>query len=400
MTGASVTTRSTRPRSRWVVVLLLGAMVAATQQLAALSVLSTFVVDEFGLSRSAFGLLVALSPVASAVVARSAGSFADRDARTALLALFGAATVGTLLTAVAPSFAVLVVATFLSGMSVGGANPITNRLVFDKMALRHRGVAVGIKQTGPPMSTMLAGFILPTLALMWGWRGAVATVSLIAITGLVSTLLWIPPTRSTRLEPRSSRSFDDSSKQFVRRLSLISVGIGIGNGGVLAFLPLYGQEVVGLTSATAGAAAAVMGLSGVVGRVLLAPIGNRNEDPKTVLTGIAAVATIAVIALWLAYPAPPMIWVGASLAGLSIQGWHSVAWLAVINGAGSANVGRATGTVQAAQSIGFGAGPVLLGLTADWTGDYVVGWATLVAVFIVVTGISAGLRRPNATAED
>src|SRR5690606_22281788 len=157
------------------------------------------------------------------------------------------------------------------------------------------------------------------------------------------------------------------------------------------------EEVVALTSATAGAAAAVMSLAGAVGRVLLAPSGNRNAGPKTVLTGIAAVATITVIALCLVYPAPPMLWVGASLAGLSIQVWHSVAWLAVINGAGSANVGRATGTVQAAQSIGFGAGPVLLGLTADWTGDYVVGWATLVAVFIVVTGISAGLRRPNAT---
>lgn len=395
MTGTDAPTSRRRTRSRWTVLLLLGAMVAATQQLAALSVLSAFVVEEFDLSRASFGLLVALSPVASAVMARFAGYAADRDARLALLALFGAATVGTLLTATAPSFVVLIFATFLSGMSVGGANPITNRLVFDKVSIRQRGVAVGIKQTGPPMSTMLAGFLLPALALAWGWRGAVAFMALIPIAGLIWTTRLVPPTPLGSAESRKRPPLDEGTKRFVRRLSLISVGIGIGNGGVLAFLPLYGQEVVGLTPGQAGAAAAVMGLSGVVGRVILAPIGNRSEDPRLVLTAIAAVATLAIGALWLAYPLPAMIWLGAALAGLSIQGWHSVAWLAVINGAGAEGVGRATGTVQATQSIGFAAGPVLLGLLADWTGGYATGWAVLVVTFVAATAISARLQRPT-----
>lgn len=388
----------TRTRSRWVVLLLLAAMVAATQQLAALSVLSGFVIEEFDLSRAAFGVLVALSPLSSAAMATFAGRAADRNARLALLTLFAAATAGTLLTASAPLFLVLVVATILSGASVGGANPITNRLVFDTMPLRQRGVVVGIKQTGPPMSTMLAGFLLPTLALAWGWRGAIAFAAVIPIAGLIWTTRIVAPTRTLDPARREKASLDEATRRFVRRLSLISVGIGIGNGGVLAFLPLYGQEIVGLSPAQAGAVAAVMGLSGVVGRVLLAPIGNRSEDPRGVLTLIAAAAAVSILALWLAYLAPVMIWVGAALAGLSIQGWHSVAWLAVINGAGERNVGRATGTVQATQSVGFAAGPVLLGLTTDWTGGYVAGWAGLVVMFIGVTVISSRLTssRPAA----
>lgn len=385
----------TQPRNRWMVLLLLGAMVAATQQLAAVSVLSGFVIEEFDLSRAAFGVLVALSPLSSAVMATFAGRAADRNARLALLALFAAATAGTLLTASAPFLLVIVVATILSGMSVGGANPITNRLVFDKVPLRQRGVVVGIKQTGPPMSTMLAGFLLPTLALALGWRGAIASAALIPIAGLIWTTRIVPPTPILQTGQREKSRVDENTKRFVRRLSLISVGIGIGNGGVLAFLPLYGQEVVGLSPAQAGAVAAVMGLSGVVGRILLAPIGNRAEDPRRVLTLIAAVAAVAILALWLAYLAPVMIWIGAALAGLSIQGWHSVAWLAVINGAGEQNVGRATGTVQAAQSVGFAAGPVLLGLTADWTGGYVVGWMALVIMFIGVTALSNKLSSPR-----
>jgi predicted MFS family arabinose efflux permease len=375
------------------VALLVLVMVTSTYQQSAIAVLSGFFLTELHLTRSQLGLMFTASSLIAAAVAPLSGRQADRSIQPILFGLCGCVLAGTLMSAVAPSYGFLLVATLVAGAAIGAANPVTNRLVWEGVPNKLRGVAIGLKQSGPPLSTFLTGLVLPGLALVVGWRIAISIGAILPISCMVASRLLL---RSRSPEQRTARPNGDrtsQSRQFALWLNSIGFGIAACNAGMLAFLPLYAQEQLGLTATNAGLVAATMGLFGVLGRIGWGALAHRVGGPSMGLLLISIASVVATIAIGAASSAGPALLVfGAVVAGISTQAWHAVAWQVLVDQVGDRGVGQASGMMQTGSSLGFALGPPVMGLLIDSTGDYRYTWGAIAVINLMLVWATVRFR--------
>lgn len=387
-----------RLRLAALVVLLAVATTAGTYLQGALSVLSAEVIDEFGISRSQLGVFFTIFSVTGGLSSPLLGSLTDLRVRRMLAGLFVVATAGLLLTAAAPSFGWVLVGGVIGGLALGAGNPATNKIVSEQVSMRRRGLAIGVKQAGPPLGLLLSGVLLPPLASAFGWRWALAVTAVFPIAGILATRRLVPADR-----PRSpARVVGGGRAREVRsgRLTLgylagIGMLVAMGGSGIIAFLPLYAREDVGMSAVMAGLVAAVMGVTGVVARVLWGIYANRFRHASAPLAALSVAAFMSSFALWAGSGAPWLLWLGAFGSGASMLAWHAVAWLALLSAVEADGVGRATGLVQLGNSVGFGSGPPLVGLLVD-SFSYAWGWAFVAACFGLATILTLLWRRVAA----
>src|SRR5207247_6074425 len=121
------------------------------------------------------------------------------------------------------------------------------------------------------------------------------------------------PAADGRPPPTGRRRLDRA----VNRLTVYALLMGFGVGAVGAYLPLYAVEELGLTRATAGLAAALMGLVGIVARIGWGRRQDRTTTP--VLRSLGTLAAGSVLAsglLWAgAWLGSGLLWAGAALFG-------------------------------------------------------------------------------------
>lgn len=357
-------------------------MATATYLQGALSVVSSFIIDEFGVSRSQLGAAFTAFSLTGAFASPIMGALTDRDTTKVMAGVFGLSGLAVVMVAFAPSFVILIVGSIVGGLALGAGNPVTNRVIADQIGVARRGLVVGLKQAGPPLGLMIAGAVLPPLALAVGWRWALGASALIPAAGLVATPFLLSRSRrgGTTAATRMSEE-NPETRSVVLWLTVIGLGVALALSAVIAFVPLYAQERVGASPATAGALAAVLGLTGVAGRILWGTAAGRFARPSSallIISGISLVATVAVavaqaIGLW-------MLWLGVIGAGFSMMAWHAVAWLVIIDRVGVGGVGKASGVMQLGNSAGFATGPLIAGFLVDATESYVVAWVTVAAV--------------------
>jgi predicted MFS family arabinose efflux permease len=374
-----------------IISLLALAMVTATYLPGALSVLSVHVLEDLGISRTQLGLTFAAFSMTSAVTAPSIGGLADRSVRSIMIALFATGALGIVMASLAESYWMMMAAAVVSGLALGAGNPVTNRVVSLRIPHRSRGLAVGIKQSGPPLGLLVAGVTLGPLAAAVGWRPALALTAVMPVAGLV-VVRRLLPARGGATEEGSETPMEPSEPgPTVLRLSVLSLGTALGLSAVTAFVPLYGHEVVGMSSSTAGLVAGAMGLTGVTARIMWTALRKRLPGNFTTLLVISILSIVAAAALrsaeWLGGAG---LWAGALLAGASMFAWHAVAWVLIIDTTHSTRVGRASGLMQVGTSIGFAGGPPLMGMLIDADPSYATGWSATIALFVLVTVATAG----------
>lgn len=376
-------------------VALLGtAMATATYLQGALSVVSSFVIGEFGLSRSQFGAAFTAFSLTGAFASPVMGALTDRGTARVMAGLFGLSGLAVGIVASAPSFFVLLAGAILGGLALGAGNPVTNRVIADQIGVARRGLVVGLKQAGPPVGLLVAGAVLPPLALWVGWRWALAASALIPVAGLVATpfLLSLPRRGETVTSTKMSEE-NPETKSVVLWLTVIGLGIALALSAAIAFVPLYAQERVGASAGTAGALAAVMGLAGVAGRIIWGVVAGRFTRPSGALIIISALSLAATLAVGLAQVLGLWIlWAGVVGVGISMLAWHAVAWLVIIDRVGVGGVGKASGLMQLGNSIGFAAGPLVVGALVDGTDSYAVAWSTVGAVLAISGGLTVWIR--------
>lgn len=128
---------------------------------------------EFALSAQQFGLLAAATPAGMFLGAAVSGRLADRYGRKTIfqltLVLFS---VGSLLSAAAPTYETLVLARILAGIGLGGELPVVATLVSEFSPRSSRGRLIVLLESFWAYGTIAAGliavFAVPTI----GWRGA------------------------------------------------------------------------------------------------------------------------------------------------------------------------------------------------------------------------------------
>jgi MFS family permease len=357
----------------------------------AFGVLAPFLRDEFGLSRSRLGLLTTALFVVGAPASLIAGKMVDVAAgRRLAIWIFGTVAAVTVGFAVAPSYLWLLVASGVAGIPLALGNPGTNKLVARYIAPGARGVVMGIKQSGVQITAMLVGLVLPAAAHAWGWRTAFALALIPAALGAAGTLS-IPASASS---PRRERSpVNHKPGQGVKVLAIYAFLMGAAMSAMIAYLPLYAEERVGLSVTEAGTLAATIGLMATFSRIMW---GWRSERFAHLSMPLAIMSAGALLATGLILLAPSlgtwMLWAAGICIGGTGAAWMAVGMLAIVAEVDGAEMGRASGIVIFGFFCGQMVSPLLFGYSVDVTDSYVPGWIGVLIAFGLATIIASRWR--------
>ena len=291
--------------------------------------------------------------------------------------------------AVAPDAAVLMLAVLGAGIAYGGVNPPTNVVVAGRL-VRRLGFFLSLKQSGVPLGGLLAGIVLPPVAVAFGWRWAfgIAVAVCLVAAALTPLLRNAAVLRSAPGGPRGPARG--------RRRLLVLGAFGFVMSGTqwtfLTYLSLYLTSAHGFSLAEAGLALAIAQALGAAGRLLWGHLSDAEGRRIQILLAMAGLALVS-LALLASDPGTAAIWPVVAVSGFAIVGWNGAYQALVAERAGPGQVGRASGEALFFVFGGAVVLPPLLGLLADATGSWQPLWAVAAAAVAVAgIGLWAGLR--------
>jgi MFS family permease len=369
----------------------LGAVTAATMATATFaiivaSVLAAQLREEFGITRAQIGALVLANGIVGGLSSPLFGRITDRLG--SVRSVVGSLCIGSItLTAwaLSPTYAVLVVAALVTGLSNAWGNPATNALIIENVPAGERGVVTGVKQSGVQIGTFLGGLLLPLFTAWWSWRVAVLLFLAMPIGGLLGMIGRRDPHRGVSRQRRSTGRLPAS----VRWIAAYGFVSGLATSAIFGFIPLFAHEDIGWSEAAAGALVALTGLAGIGARMMWPRLSERFIGHGRTLRILAvmstftaiilALASVGVVGGWALYPA-------ALLLGGGAIAWNAVGMLAVMDFSPEGAVGKGTGLVLLGFLLGLAFGPLLMGFSVDQLGTYTVGWIAA-AVLLALSGL-------------
>lgn len=379
--------RLTLPRGFPLVLAL--SMGAGPLTLQALTATAPLVTADLGITRAQLGSLPTAAFLTAALLSPVVGRGADLFSGRAVLAvLFSGACMALLGTAAAPSYAWLLVAAAVSGAAQAMSNPVTNQLIAANVAPGLRGRLTGIKQSGVQMSQFAAGLVLPSVALMLGWRGAALVAAVATAAGLLLVRGSVPAgSAENRPASGGGRNALPSAVWWLAAYAFIT---GAAIQATNVYLPLYSFERLHMPVQAAGLTVAVAGGVGLVARVAWGRAAERVLRPGRPLVALAAASALGSFSIFAAerLHAPGLVWAGAALFGAGGLASNVVLMLALMRATPVRGVGTASGILAVGLYLGFALGPLGYGLVADHTGSYEIGWLTVVGANVAAAALA------------
>ena len=383
--------RGVEPGAFAVVGVSLGALTAATFAIVALGALAPELKDEFGFSSAEVGFLVSIVFIGGAITSPRAGALTDRVGPAAVLGvslvLFAAAMA---VAAVASTVAIFLAALTVAGVMYAGVNPPTNVVVAGRMA-RRVGFFLSVKQSGVPLGGLLAGIVLPPIAIAYGWRWALAAP--VAACAVLAVL-------STQLRGAAVIGSDDPDQQGsspLTRRDLLALGVfGFAMSGtqwsVFAHLTVFLTEERAFSLALAGLALGLAQGLGAAARLLWGWLSDIPGRRLTILVMLAGAGSLCLAAL-AAGVRGPLMWLTIGAAGIVIIGWNGAYYALIADRAGAGGLGRASANSLVFIFAGTVVVPPLLGLTVDLWDSWRPFWGIAAgAVLLAGAVLWVGLR--------
>lgn len=375
-------------------------MIASAFMQYALGVLGPVLIEQFDLTRTQLGSLTSVLFVVASTASPSVGRLIDRyGARRMLPVPFAATLSGFLLVSVAPSYLTLLAAIVVAGSGMAFANPLSNKLVALHAAPGRQGLLMGVKQSGVQVAAVVAGLVMPTAVAVTGLRATASGTALVVGLGLLAVLALVPDDDTSaapvrRVETDLEAEPGDLGGAARRRTTLLWISgyamlMGSGIAAIYAYLPLYAVDVLGMSVPRAGVLASLIGMIGVVSRIVWGTISERLRHPATALAALAATAALAQALVWSAAVLGVWaIWTAAVVLGGSAVAWNAVAMFTVVRVLGTSGAGLNSGFVQLAFFSGFAIGPLAFGAVTDVVGGYSIGWGAIFGSFVAATVVS------------
>ena len=344
--------------------------------------------DEYSLSVSEIGVLLAAAWVGAMPFLLPWGLAADRFGERVVLAL-GLATCAIFLVgaAYAPSFELLLGLLALAGAAGSSVQSASGRAVMHWFGAEERGLALGIRQTSIPLGGLVAALAVPSLVKVGGAEAAFLFLAGLCAAGAVAGGIVI------RGRDGSDSVDSDTVGRTLRdgRLWRLCFGSSIyvyAQVAVIGFGVLFLHDEHGLSEQSAALVLAATQVLAVVFRIGAGRwsdlVGSRIGPLRRVGLAVAAslvlTATLAGGPLWLLVPV-------LALAGGLSMAWNGLAFAAAAELAGPRRSGAAIGFQQSVLSgIGVVA-PLVFAATvsgASWTIAFalaaifpLVGWSAL-----------------------
>lgn len=366
------------------------AMLVSTFSEFVIGVLAPVLVEELGIGEAVIGTIAATMYLSAALFARAAGRLLDEvSSRTVLIVLYGAAIGSLTLIATSTSLLWLVIAGLLAGIPLSVNNPVTSRLIVDRLAPGQRGFTLGVKQMGVKFGQMVAGASIPWLSLTIGWRPALLLFAGAVVLILILSLAVLPDIPGAT----NAASSVASARSQVSWLRRYAVMMAVGQSGTTTYLALYAVQALALSFTRAGLVVSVFALAATISRLLWVTIAERFEHPSSPLVLISATAAVSLTLILLApTTGEAALWAGAVLGGASIGSWNVVVQLAILAEVESDRTGSATGAVQSAFMLGMAIGAPVFGGIVQLADSFNAAWGMGVLLALAALGTAARRR--------
>ena len=344
--------------------------------------------EDFGLSATQKGFLVALPLLGGALLRVVVGFCSDQ---------YGTKNTGILLLACelvavawgwvgATSYGQILAIGLLLGVA-GASFAVALPIASYAYPPSHQGLAMGIAAAGNS-GTVLAMLFAPRLGQIVGWHGVFGFVLLPLALTLLFFILLVQPNRGIARQERKHNwwdvtlaSLNQSSLYWLCFLYAVTFG---GFVGFCSFLPIFLHDQYRVDLVTAGSITALCGLVGS----LIRPVGGFLADRvgglvvlRLVFVGIALCAGLIGTLPSLAYAVP------YTVVGIGAMGFGNGAVFQVVSARFPKQMGMASGLVGAAGGFGGFLLPFCLGFLKDLTGTFQTGlWLfSATAVLAAVT---------------
>ena len=350
--------------------------------------------EELGLTRTEVGLLSSILNGGVVVAAIAAGKAADHFGERLIIA-YGAMASGLIVMGMnwTTSFATLSAVLLLLGLATATSTPAGSKAVAGWFDESERGTAMGLRQMGIPLGGAIAAMTLPSVALRYGWRLALAFAGLCAIgMGFAALRLYREPPYDLRSVGKPASGLKDLLQRRDIRAALFYVFIlGGSQWCYLTYMELYLSETLGYSVTLAATLLALGQFCGVGGRVFWGFLSDRffggRRKPTLLVVGFLAV----LMTLWTSLFSPEtphgLVWLVVALLGLTLLGWNGLYLAFVSELAGSRIAGLAIGLSNTGAFLGIVVLPPLFGFLVDETGSYRVAWMALAAVVLAAVAV-------------
>jgi MFS transporter, AAHS family, 4-hydroxybenzoate transporter len=179
---------------QWLLIALCFLIVATDgMDVAIMGFLAPSIIQEWGITRAGFGLVMSAAPVGLVLGALVAGPLSDRVGRKKVLMtsilIFG---VSSLLSAFAHDATQMTVMRFLTGIGLGAAMPNTTTLLSEYVPERRRSLLITVMFIGFGVGSAVVGFAAGWMIPKFGWRSVLIAGGLLPL-GLLPFLLFLLP---------------------------------------------------------------------------------------------------------------------------------------------------------------------------------------------------------------
>ncbi|MCW3818345.1 MFS transporter [Micromonospora sp. DR5-3] len=340
--------------------------------------------DELGFSPAGLGLAVAVYFGISALASVPSGALVERYGSAVVARAGILLSAGSLLAvaALARSYPVLVALLGLSAAANALGQLASNAALARHVPANRQGLSFGVKQAAIPVSTLLAGAAVPTIALTAGWRWAFVAAAGAALAALPA----VPEQERGPARPSATGRAGRAT------VALVVIGLAAtlasGAANALGTFLVDSSAGRGLSPALAGLTLTLGSAVCVLARIGAGWLADRRETGHVALiAGMLVVGAVGLALLAVAGRAPL---VAGVLLGFGL-GW---AWPGLMNFAvvrlHPQAPAAATSITQTGVYAGGCVGPLCLGALAGALG-YPTMWASaagsmLLAALLMLTG--------------
>ncbi len=350
----------------------------------AVPALAAELLTRFGLSHFAIGVLMGAIGVPAIVLSIPLGAAVDRwPARAAGNISLALMLVGSILFALAPSYAVLLVGRIIFGLGGLVINLLLARLVTTAFAGRELSLAMGVFNAVYPASMIIMFTLHPRLLDWLGWRGELMALAFVVLVAMPFHNIAVP--RNLRGEAATG---DVSRERWINRplagLAVSWMLFFAAYASIFTFAPEW---------AGGGASALLIGSLIAWVAIVLSPavgtlIDRTGRASRWLLGGqLLLAAVLTAMATSVIPPIVAMLLIGVTFATVSTSTYSMPAVIVP-----PARIGFAFGFITAFSNLGNLVGPAVAGAIRDRTQGWTPAWAVFAALAVV--GAIAALYLP------
>ncbi len=376
-------------QSWWPLLLTLVIQAMVAMALLTLPVIAPVVAQNLQVSPALVGLYVSVT-YAGAMVATLMGGATVARMGAIRVSQWGLVlcALGLALCAV-PWLPAMVVGAVFIGLGYGPITPASSHLLARTTPKAQMSLVFSIKQTGVPLGSMLAGAIVPPLALLIDWQLSMLVVAALCLAcALVSQSLRadLDSDRQADLHIRWGSLIDPIRMVLAHRALLTmascSFMFSMVQLSLTTYLVTFLHDDLSYGLVAAGLALSVTQLGGIGGRVAWGYVADRWLGARAMLLLLASMMAVCALgSAFLTTDTPHGVVIAILVCfGASAIGWNGVYLAEVARRAPPGMASMATGGTLAFTFLGVVLGPPMFGALSGLFGTYRAGFVGLMVM--------------------